>query len=130
EDGTPIGPVRRLMDEGIAVAGCDLLYQGESLECGEPLERSRSVENPREFLGYTDGYNHPLFAQRVHDILSTLAFIRHHDFSPGRVDLVALGGAARWAAAACAVAGRAVDALAAGTAGFRFGAITDIRDPD
>ena len=88
------------------------------------------MENPREFLGYTAGYNHTLFAQRVHDILSALAFVRHHDHSPARVDVVALGGAGRWAASACAAARGAVDALAVDTGGFRFGEITELRDPD
>jgi dienelactone hydrolase len=129
-DGSPINLVTRLMDQGICVVGCDLLHQGEATSSEEPLTRSRSVENPREFLGFTAGYNHPLFAQRVHDILSVLSFIRHHDFSPGRVEILAPGGAGRWAAAACAVAGQAVDALAVGTDGFRFGRITEIRDPD
>ncbi|WP_169979624.1 acetylxylan esterase [Tautonia rosea] len=127
--GQPIGPIRRLMDHGVAVVGCDLFDQGEWLK-DEPRIQSRRVENPREFLGYTLGYNHPLFAQRVHDLLSMLAFVRHHDFSPGRVELVAPGGAGRWAMAAAAVASEAVDALALGTAGFRFGHITDHRDPD
>ncbi|CAN5631330.1 hypothetical protein BH23PLA1_BH23PLA1_28260 [soil metagenome] len=129
-EGNPKPAVRRLLDAGICVVGADLLYQGEFLENGEPLEQTRSVENTREFLGYTVGYNPPLFAQRVHDILSVLAFIRHHDFSPGRVDLVGLGGAGRWASAAGAIARNAVDALACGTAGFRFGCLTEIRDPD
>jgi dienelactone hydrolase len=128
-NGEPIGPVRRLMDRGIAVVGCDLLDQGEWIK-EEPRKQTRRVENPREFLGYTLGYNHPLFAQRVHDLLSVLAFVRHHDFSPGRVELVAPGGAGRWAAAAAAVASGTLDAIALGTSGFRFGRITDVRDPD
>lgn len=129
-DGNPIGAVRRLMKQGICVVGCDLLGQGESTSTEGPLTQTRSVENSREFLGYTVGYNHPLFAQRVHDILSTLAFVRHHDFSPGRVDLFAPGQAGRWAAVAVAVARNAVDSLAVGTGGFRFARITEIRDPD
>ena len=129
-DGAPTPAVRRLLDAGIAVAGVDLLGQGESTLEGFPTDRTRSVENPREFLGYTAGYNHTLFAQRVHDILSTLAFVRHHDTSPARVDVVALGGAGRWAAPACAVARGAVDALAVDTGGFRFETITELRDPD
>ncbi|QDV37311.1 acetylxylan esterase [Tautonia plasticadhaerens] len=129
-DGNPVGTARRLMEQGICVVGCDLLGQGESTSSGGELRGTRSVENPREFLGYTLGYNHPLFAQRVHDILSVLAFVRHHDFSPGRVDLLAPGRAGRWAATAVAVAGDAVDSLAVGTGGFRFAGITEIRDLD
>lgn len=130
EDGAPTAAVRRLMDAGVAVAGCDLLGIGEAVGAEGPLERSRSVENPREFLGYTVGYNPPLFAQRVRDVLTVLGFIRHHDYSPARVDLVATGGAGPWAIGAAAVAREAVDALAVDTGGFRFGRITEIRDPD
>jgi len=129
-EGRPIEPVRRLLEAGVTVLGCDLIGQGEFRNASVGFDEARSVENPREFLGYTTGYNHPLFAQRVHDIMSGLAVLRDRANGSGRVDLVALGGAGRWAAAAGAVAGNVLHALAVGTDGFRFASITEIRDPD
>lgn len=128
--GEPIRLVRSLLGRGLAVAGIDLLYQGDYLENDKPLSQTRRVDNEREFLGYTVGYNHPLLAQRVHDILALISFVRHHEARTRRVTLVGLGGAAPWAALAGAVAGRAIDGLALATAGFRFATITDLRDPN
>ena len=56
-DGTPAADVKRLLDAGVAVVGVDLLLQGEFLPQGEPAEKNRPVKNPREFAGYTYGYN-------------------------------------------------------------------------
>jgi hypothetical protein len=130
-EGKPIKPVARLLEKGISVASADLMGQGEFLENGKPMEKIRTVGNPREFLGYTVGYNHPLFAQRVHDVLTLLSFVKHHELDPKRIDIIALNGAARWAAAAAAVCEPlTVDALALGTRGFRFASINDVFNPD
>jgi hypothetical protein len=113
----------------VAVVAADLLYQGEFLADGKPLARSRRVENNnREFAGYTLGYNHPLFAQRVHDLLTLISFVKHHEQQPERILLIGMRGAAAHAAAAAAIAGDAIHKVALDTGGFRFAAITDIRD--
>uniref|UniRef100_A0A7C2NZM5 Acetyl xylan esterase domain-containing protein n=1 Tax=Schlesneria paludicola TaxID=360056 RepID=A0A7C2NZM5_9PLAN len=127
--GNPLPAVQKLLASGHAVVGADLLYQGEFLADGQPLSATRSVKNPREFLGYTTGYNHPLFAQRVHDVLSIIVAAKAHESMPESIDLVGLGSAALYAAAAAVQAGNAVRRLAVGTGGYRFAAITEIRDP-
>lgn len=120
--------VKRLVGGGVAVLGADLLYQG-----GEPVKQTRVVENPREFAGYTHGYNHALFAQRVHDVLTLVTFLRHTKVgshpSPEQVSIVARGETGPVALAARALAGAAVDRAAVETGGFRFGKILDYRDP-
>lgn len=129
-DGSPHPAALALVRRGVSVAAADLLGQGDH-SGGLDWSHTRSVENPREFLGYTAGYNHTLFAQRVHDVLNLLAGIKHHPLNPRRIDLLALGGAARWAAPAGFVAGQGVvSGMALQTGNFRFGAITEIRDPD
>jgi dienelactone hydrolase len=127
--GNPSPAVKRLLDAGTGVVGADLLYQGEFLADGQPLTATRSVKNPREFLGYTTGYNHPLFSQRVHDVLSIIAAARAHDSGPEAIHLAGFGNAALYAAAAAVQAGNAVGKLAIGTGGDRFASITEIRDP-
>jgi hypothetical protein len=88
------------------------------------------VENKRESVAYTFGYNHTLFAQRVHDILSAVKYVKHRDNETKVLALAGLKGAGHWVAAATAQAGSAIDFVAIDTAGFRFGEILDIRDVD
>ncbi|MHB8900919.1 MAG: acetylxylan esterase family protein [Thermoguttaceae bacterium] len=124
-DGSLKPAVAKLLRSGTAVVGADLLFQG-----GEPVQKTRVVENPREFAGYTFGYNHALFAQRVHDVLSIVTLLRG-EFQPA-VKSVAVAG---WrdcgpiAAAARALAGETIDRAAVDTGGFRFGKLLDYRDP-
>jgi len=87
--------IRKLLDAGVAVAGVDLLYQGEFFKDGKPLIRTPRVANPREAAAYTFGYNRAVFAQRVHDILTVAAFIRSQNEKPDRIDLVGLDGTVR-----------------------------------
>ena len=129
--GRPIAPVRRMLAAGVSVLGVDLLYQGEFLEDEQAQVTARRVENPRPYAGYTIGYNHPLFAQRVHDVLSAIAFLRQlsgPDQMTG-VDLVGLAGGGPLAAAARAQAGDAVTAAAIDTEGFRFATTVSLTDP-
>ncbi len=130
DNGTPKPAVQKLLDAGVSVALPDLLYQGEFLADGQPVTTTRRVQNPREFAGYTLGYNHPLFSQRVHDILTLVAFCRFSKYEPAGVHLIGLGKqSGALVAAAAFQAGSAVNKVAVGTSGFRFGSITDIRDP-
>lgn len=129
DEGLPSAPVQSLLDQGVCVTGVDLLFQGEFLADGESHERTRRVENPREAAAYTFGYNHALFAQRVHDVLNTITFIRAHELTPQRVVLVATDQTSSIAAAARAIAQDAVDLLAIDTLRFRFGSVRDLHDP-
>jgi dienelactone hydrolase len=119
---------RQLMERGIELVGVDLLYQGEYLGPEESHGESRRVGNPRESAAYTLGYNHSLFAQRVHDLLTTIRYLRERDPRPREVCLIGLTGAGPWVAAARAVSGDAVARAAINTGGFRFGQLRDLRD--
>ncbi len=130
EAGTPKPEIKKLVDAGISVVGVDLLYQGEFLADGKPLEQTGSVANPREAAAYTFGYNHSVFAKRVHDVLSVLSFVKHHELQPKQIDLVGLAGAGHWAAAAAAQSRGLLHAAAIDTQGFRFGNVLDIHSPD
>jgi dienelactone hydrolase len=124
----PPAPVRDLLAAGTTVVAADLFSPP-----AEADGRQRVVKNPREFAGYTYGYNHPLFAQRTHDVLTVVRFLRtaregDHP-PPTSVALVGLGSRGPIAAAARAVAGDALDRVALDTGGFRFGGLLDYRDP-
>lgn len=120
--------IQSLIDAGIEVVGIDLFYQGDFLADGEPITQTRRVKNEREFAGYTFGYNHPLFAHRVHDILSLIKYLRQREPKTRNLTLVGPSGACHWVAAARAQAREEVDGAVIDTRGFRFGKILDIRD--
>jgi len=129
-DGTLQPEVQRLVEAGVTVMGADLLHQGEFLKDGRPLDKTPRVKNPRESAAYTFGYNHAVFAQRAHDILTLVQFIRTSDRPSKRLDVVAVDGAGPWLAAARAVARGAIDRAALDTGGFRFGQVRDLHSPD
>jgi hypothetical protein len=117
----------------------DLLFQGEFLSAAdaEPRrdpERTRMVQQGGGFepwqrsAVYTFGYNPPLFARRVHDVLTTLRYVSG-DEPRTRVVLVGLGPVA----GPLVVAARAqVDGpirAAVDTGGFRFEDVERFDDP-
>ncbi|MCX8511991.1 MAG: acetylxylan esterase, partial [Chthoniobacteraceae bacterium] len=63
--------VRRLVEQGITVIGADLLLQTSGVS-----EPTRIVNNKRQVPSYTFGYNHSLFAQRTHDVLTLVKFVQ------------------------------------------------------
>jgi hypothetical protein len=133
ESGHPRPAIARLIEAGRAVIGLDLMGQGEFTPDGKPLARARLNSSGRDhwaqYAGFTFGYNYPLFAQRVHDILSAVSYA-HDGLSAKRVSVVGLGGAGHWVAAARAQAGAAIDRAVVDTGGFRFARLTAIDDPD
>ena len=130
-DGTPIPSVRKLLDAGVQVVGLDLFEQGEFLADNKPLSRARMIANEKlKSAAFTFGYNRSLFAQRVHDVLSAVSYFHGDDQPWGVVDLVGLNSAGRWAVAAKAIAGDAVNRTVANTEGFRFVNLVADDDPD
>lgn len=127
-DGSLKPEIKQLLAAGTAVGGIDLIGQGEFLAAGQPPMKNRRVKNPREFAGFTYGYNHALFAQRVHDILTLISFVKNNERHPERVDLVGLAGAGPWVAAAAAQAGDAIGRVAVDTGGFRFQSVKTFDD--
>lgn len=129
EAGSRLRPeIQDLLDGGSTVLGVDLLYQGEFLADGNPITNTRRVKNTREFAAYTFGYNHTLFAQRVHDILTVVSFVKNYEKKSEKISLVGLGSVGPWVAAARAQSRGAVDRTLVETDGFRFGKILDLHD--
>lgn len=132
-DGSVKPAVLQLVNLGATVLGADLLFEGEFLPNGEPIKQTRVVKNPREFAGYTFGYNHALFAQRTHDVMTLVKYLRTAQVGshpkPSSVEVAGFGGAGPIVAAARAVSGNAIDRAVVSTGGFRFGKLLDFRDP-
>ena len=79
------------------------------------------------FAGYTYGYNRPVFANRVHDILTAVLFARDM-LKAKTIHLVGWEGAGPWVAAARALCGDAVARTAIDLNQFRFENIKDVTD--
>ncbi|MEI7700046.1 MAG: acetylxylan esterase [Planctomycetia bacterium] len=127
-DGQLIPAVARLLEAGFAVHSADLYLTGEFTESGKPVAQYPTVNNPREFAGYTLGYNNPLFSQRVHDILTLTAAALTGQHAAAAVYLAGVNGAGPHVACAAAIAREQVAGVAVDTAGYRFASITDVRD--
>jgi hypothetical protein len=125
--GEPTAAVRKLLDAGVTVVGADLLSQGET-PASETAEKQPSIKHPRNFAGFTYGYNYPLFAKRVHDVLSTIAVVRDRQPTKSEIYLVGSGSAGAWAAAAAVQSGNEIFGLAADLRSFRFANLKSIGD--
>jgi dienelactone hydrolase len=127
-DGTIRPELQELIDRGVGVLTADLFLQDD-----KKFKQTRVVTSPREVPAYTFGYNHALFAQRVHDVMTITSYLlSKRDASQPAVQKVSLAGFGKMgavAAAARATTGKAIAKAAVDTAGFRFGQLLDYRDP-
>ncbi len=129
-DGGLIASAKAHLDSGATVVGVDLMYQGEFLADGKPLDATRRVKNPREAAAYTFGYNHSVFQQRVHDLLTVISFVKNHEKPSKKIVLAPQSGAGHWAACAQFLAEGVVDGAKIDVGGFRFADVREIHNPD
>ena len=130
--GKPIAPVQKLLDRGCAVVGIDIFNQGELSGPDGPRKKARiiHVKDRHNFgMRYTTCANYPVFVRRVHDILSTISWLRDNP-TDKRIDLVGFDGAGRFVAAARAMIGNEVTKTVIDTAGFRFASLNDLEHLD
>ncbi len=127
---TPIPAVRKLLRRRFSVISADVYLTGAFTDDGLPVKSMPVVQNPREFAGFTLGYNHSLFSQRVHDILSVISHATSSWYASEKTYLVSGNGMGPHAACAAATAQSQLAGAAIDTGGFRFAAITEIRDAD
>jgi len=80
-----------------------------------------------QFAGYTFGYNRPVFSNRVHDVLTTVAFARDV-LKAKTIHLVGWEGAGPWVTAARALCGDAVSRTAVDLNRFRFENVKNVTD--
>ena len=122
-------PVERLLAAGYDVLAIDVLGQGELRIPGIDPGKVR-LASERAHAGFTFGYNLPMPAERVQDVLTAIRFARARAGNSGRVILIGSGPAAAWAAGARALAGEDVTRGVFDLAAFRFGAVDRIDSPD
>jgi hypothetical protein len=108
----PNGAVKGPDIENAAVLTVDVLGTGS-------LKLPKGPQVDGKFAGYTFGYNRSLLANRVHDILTAVAFARGRE-GVKKVMLVGTGQAGPWVLLARGLCGDAVTRTAADVDGFRF----------
>lgn len=121
ENGRPVPAVQKLLDAGFGVLAPDLLGTGE-----QPPTKPFAVD--KTYAGFTFGYNRPLLAERVRDVLTAAAFARTV-LKAKAVHVAGWDAFGPVAVLAKAAAGDAVGKTAADLDRFRFEAITDVNDP-
>jgi dienelactone hydrolase len=86
------------------------------------------VKNSRQAACFTFGYNHALFAQRVHDVLTLTQFVRTNEKYPAKsVRLVGFGSMVPVALGARVAADKAINSANIAESDFRFANVTDYK---
>lgn len=112
QDGKLVPAAKQILDRKGAILAVDVFGTGE-LKLDKPMEVNKT------YAGFTFGYNRTLLAERVHDILTAIAFAKNYD----KVKTVHLAGfdkAGPWVLLARALCGEAVARTTADFNGFRF----------
>src|SRR5262249_12325499 len=109
-----------VIDRQAAILAVDVFGTGEFEDAKLPPVNDK-------FAGYTFGYNRPLLANRVHDILTAIALAKGHEETK-TVHLVGFDRAGRWVALARGLCGDAVARTAVDFDRFRFEKVVTVTD--
>jgi hypothetical protein len=120
ENGKLTAAAQAILDRKAAILAVDVFGTGE-LALDKPAVNAT-------YAGLTFGYNRPLLGERVHDILTAVAFAQGHPQAK-TVHLVGWESAGPWVVLAKTLAGDAVARTAADLNGFRFEAVKSNDDP-
>src|SRR5205807_369450 len=71
DNGKLVPAAQQIVDKKAAILGVDVFMTGE-------FQPAKPPEVDQKFAGFTFGYNRPLLANRVHDILTGVEFARGH----------------------------------------------------
>ena len=121
KDGKLVPAAAKILDAKAGILALDVYDTGKL-----SLDKAPIVDP--KYAGFTFGYNRPLLAQRVHDILTAVAFVRGNEKTK-QVDLVGWGEAGPWVMLARALCGEAVARTAADANDFTFKKVKATDDP-
>jgi dienelactone hydrolase len=114
-DGKLVPAARKIIDKKAAIFAPDVFLTGEFGDA-KPQPVAKKWEG---YAGYYYGYNRPLLANRVHDILTAVAMAKGHEKTE-KVHLVGFEKAGPWVLLARGLCGDAVARTGADFDGFRF----------
>eukprot|EP00913_Durusdinium_trenchii_P008868 g8334.t1 len=122
-DGKIKPAVQSILKTGTAALSLDPLKTGEFLKPGETAKTGVNAS----YIGFSYGYNQPLIASRVRDILNLVAT---HGPIAKPFQLVGTGAAGPWVLLAGAQAGNKVDRIIVDLNGFSFRKLQKTSDPN
>jgi hypothetical protein len=120
QDGQLVPAAKQILDHKRAILAVDVFGTGE-LSLDKPF-----AVDPK-YAGFTFGYNRTLLAERVHDILTAIAFAKNYD-KVKTVHLVGFDKAGPWVLLARGLCGNAVARTAADFNDFRFDKVRTTND--
>jgi hypothetical protein len=114
-----------ILDKGAGILAVEVLRTGAEAKTPRPttLMKVGSIT----YAGYFYGYNRALVAERVHDILTAIAYAKSFD-KVKSINLVGFEKAGPWVVLASGLCGDAVTRTAADLNGFRFEQVKDFDD--
>lgn len=121
KDGRFTPEAQKVLDSKGAILAVEPLRVGAGAE-------AKTYPVNKGYAGYTFGYNRPLLAERVHDILTAVAFAQQHRDKVKTIHLAGFGKAGPWVALARPLCGDAVARTAADLNQFDFASIKDMDD--
>ncbi|MBI3823016.1 MAG: acetylxylan esterase [Planctomycetes bacterium] len=122
-DGKLVPAAQAIVDKGAGILAIEVFRAG-----GDPKDRPAAPKIASlAYAGYFYGYNRALVAERVHDILTAVAFVKGHEKTKS-VHLVGFENAGPWVVLARGLCGDAVARTAADVNGFRFEQVKDFDD--
>jgi Acetyl xylan esterase (AXE1) len=120
QDGKLVPAARKIIDDKAMIFAVEVFRTGASSK-----EKTPAVN--KGFAGHTFGYNRPLLAERVHDILTAVAFVRER-IPAEKTHLMGFGKAGPWVVLARGLCGDQVARTAADLHQFNFAAIKSFDD--
>ncbi len=124
KDGKPTPAAQEILKREAAILAVSTFLTGADSPGEAPITKH---EKDSKYAGYTYGYNRSLLANRVHDILTAVAYARG-PMKAKKVHIVGFGKAGPWAVLARALCGDAVARTAADLNEFRFERLLSARD--
>lgn len=121
DNGKLATPAKQLVDAGYGVMAMDLLGIGE-------LRSEKPFQVDKGYAGYTFGYNRPLLANRVRDLLAVIVALKDRG-TYDSIDLLGWGELGPVTLLAKALAGDVVRKTAADMNQFDFEKIASTADP-
>jgi dienelactone hydrolase len=120
-DGKLVPAAQQIIDKKAAILALDVFLSGE-------FQGAKAPEVDKKYAGFTFGYNRSVLANRVHDILTAVAFVKNHERTR-TVHLVGFEKAGPWVVLARALCGDAIGRTAADLDQFRFDNVHETSDP-
>lgn len=122
----PAAAPASLIQAGAVVVQPKLYLQGTARQPLVPGEtEDPDFHDSTSSACFTFGYNPPLLARRVHDVMTVVSWLRAQPaYASAKIILAGSQGAGVTAAAATAVLDRAIDDSVLATDGFRFASLT------